>query len=72
MAKIYIEVPNYDWIVANQTFFDITYEHVNYFSQMSLNKLFDVSNTTQGLLFDDQYQYLIADLSTLNSNQRIV
>ena len=31
-AKVYIEVPNYDWIVANKTFFDITYEHVNYFS----------------------------------------
>ena len=35
-AKVYIEVPNYDWIVANKTFFDITYEHVNYFSQISL------------------------------------
>jgi nucleoside-diphosphate-sugar epimerase len=67
-AKIYIEVPNYDWIVAHKTFFDITYEHVNYFSQMSLNKLFGVSKTTHGLLFDDQYQYVVADLSTLNSD----
>jgi FlaA1/EpsC-like NDP-sugar epimerase len=66
-TKIYIEVPNYDWIVANKTFFDITYEHVNYFSQLSLKKLFDPSATTHGLVFDDQYQYVIADLSTLNS-----
>jgi nucleoside-diphosphate-sugar epimerase len=66
-TTIYIEVPNYDWIVANKTFFDITYEHVNYFSQLSLKKLFDPSATTHGLVFDDQYQYVIADLSTLNS-----
>lgn len=65
-AKIYIEVPNYDWIVANNTFFDITYEHVNYFSQLSLKKLFDTPTTKQGLLFDEQYQYVFADLSTLN------
>tara|TARA_B100001093_G_scaffold369815_1_gene354761 strand:- start:408 stop:2315 length:1908 start_codon:yes stop_codon:yes gene_type:complete len=65
-ARIYIEVPNYDWIVAHNTFFDITYEHVNYFSQLSLNKLFDTSTTKQGLLLDEQYQYVFADLSALN------
>ena len=65
-AKVYIEVPNYDWIVANKTFFDITYEHVNYFSQVSLKKLFDPKTTTHGLLFDEQYQYILADLKTLN------
>ena len=67
-TKIYIEVPNYDWIVANKTFFDITYEHVNYFSQMSLKRLFGVSAITHGLLFDEQYQYVIADLASLNSD----
>lgn len=65
-AKIYIEVPNYDWIVAYKTFFDITYEHVNYFSQLSLRMLFDPSNTQHGLLFEEQYQYVVADLATLN------
>ena len=65
-TRIYIEVPNYDWIVANKTFFDITYEHVNYFSQLSLKKLFDPSATTHGLLFEEQYQYVVADLATLN------
>jgi nucleoside-diphosphate-sugar epimerase len=65
-AKIYIEVPNYDWIVANKTFFDITYEHVNYFSQRALKQLFEPSTTQHGLLFDDQYQYMISDLSSLN------
>lgn len=65
-SKIYIEVPNYDWIIDNKTYFDITYEHVNYFSQKSLRKLFKKSSTRHGLLFDDQYQYVVADLSSLN------
>jgi nucleoside-diphosphate-sugar epimerase len=65
-AKIYIEVPNYDWIVSNKTFFDITYEHVNYFSQRALKQLFEPSTTRHGLLFDEQYQYVISDLSSLN------
>jgi hypothetical protein len=65
-SKIYIEVPNYDWIVANKTFFDITYEHVNYFSQRALKFLFENSTTQHGLLFEEQYQYVISDLSSLN------
>lgn len=66
-AKIYVEVPNYDWIVENKTFFDITYEHVNYFSQNALKKLFQQTTTEHGLLFDDQYQYVISELSSLNA-----
>jgi nucleoside-diphosphate-sugar epimerase len=65
-AKIYIEVPNYDWIETNKTFFDITYEHVNYFSQRALKLLFEKSTSQHGLLFDEQYQYVISDLSSLN------
>lgn len=65
-AKIYIEVPSYDWIFANRTFFDITYEHVNYFSQRALKQLFEPSTTQYGLMFDEQYQYVISDLSSLN------
>lgn len=65
-TRIYIEVPNKDWIVTHQTFFDISYEHVNYFSQLSLKKLFDAPTTIHGLLFDEQYQYVVADLTALN------
>jgi nucleoside-diphosphate-sugar epimerase len=67
-ATIYIEVPNYDWIVANRTFFDITYEHVNYFSKRALGFLFQQSRTEHGLLFDEQYQYVISELSSLNQD----
>lgn len=65
-GKIYIEVPNYDWIVANRTFFDITYEHVNYFSQQALSALFSDSVKKSGLLFGDQYQFVIANISLLS------
>ncbi len=64
-AVVYIEVPNYDWIISNSTFFDVTYEHVNYFSQRALKALFDRESTTHGLLFDDQYQYVISKISLL-------
>ncbi len=67
-AYIYIEVPNYDWIEANQTFFDITYEHVNYFSQRALKALFNPAQTEHGLLFEQQYQYVISKLAALDSN----
>lgn len=65
-AKIYIEVPNYDWIVSNKVFFDITYEHVNYFSQRALKFLFLQSTLEHGLFFNEQYQYVISELSSLN------
>lgn len=65
-AMIYIEIPNYDWITSRKTFFDITYEHANYFSQYSLNALFDKANTEHGLLLDDQYQYVISDITSLS------
>ncbi len=65
-AQIYIEVPNYDWISQNQAFFDITYEHVNYFSQYSLRALFGNSGLKTGLCFGEQYQYLIANIESLS------
>jgi SAM-dependent methyltransferase len=65
-AKIYIEVPNLDWILTNEAFFDITYEHVNYFSRAALAKLFSNRQVESGLCFGGQYQYLIAGLGDLS------
>jgi Methyltransferase domain/C-methyltransferase C-terminal domain len=64
-ADIYIEVPDFAWIEANQAFFDITYEHVNYFTPESLTGLF-TAVAQQGLMFGDQYQYVIASFSDSN------
>lgn len=66
-AAIYIEVPAYDWILENQAFFDITYEHVNYFSRKALLNLFDGNVLADGLLFGGQYRFIIAGLDHLSS-----
>jgi hypothetical protein len=61
---IYIEVPDFNWIIKNQAFFDVFYEHVNYFRPKDFQNTFS-NILDQGLLFGDQYQYVIADLSSI-------
>ncbi|MDO8492263.1 MAG: class I SAM-dependent methyltransferase [bacterium] len=38
---MYFEVPSLDWIIKNETFFDFTYEHCNYFTKAAISKLFN-------------------------------
>ena len=40
--------------------FDITYEHVNYFTTAALANLF-VAPRQSGILFGDRYQYTVGD-----------
>jgi hypothetical protein len=61
---IYIEVPCFDWIMKNRTWFDIFYEHVNYFRLDDFKRMFG-RVVKCGHCFGDQYLYVIADLSTL-------
>ena len=65
-TRIFIEVPNFGWSLSNQTFFDVTYEHVNYFSPAALSALFSGHERDAGLCFSDQYQYIVADLKDLS------
>lgn len=62
-GKIYIEVPSFDWIISKNAFWDIFYEHCNYFTTRSLNTMFNKAKT--GSLFNGQYIYLIGDLKDL-------
>lgn len=62
---IYIEVPCFDWIMENRTWFDIFYEHVNYFRLCDFNRMFG-RIIECGHCFNGQYLYVIADLSTLH------
>jgi SAM-dependent methyltransferase len=39
-VPVFIEVPDFEWIVKNKTFWDICYEHCNYFSEKSIEKMF--------------------------------
>jgi Methyltransferase domain/C-methyltransferase C-terminal domain len=67
-TRIYIEVPCFDWIVANNAIYDIFYEHVNYFTLDALRNAF-TTNIEAGRFFGGQYIYLLADLSAFNSPQ---
>lgn len=67
-VSIYIEVPDVDWILRNQAFVDITYEHVNYFTRDALLALFDHASSPWGsAIFDDQYQFAIGRLGNLSA-----
>lgn len=61
---IYIEVPCFDWICEKRAWFDIFYEHVNYFRLSDFKRMFG-RVVKSGKLFGDQYIYVIADLESL-------
>jgi SAM-dependent methyltransferase len=63
-GRIYIEVPCFDWIVARRAWFDIFYEHVNYFRASDFARMFGAIQET-GHFFGGQYLYVIADLASL-------
>ena len=62
-GKIFIEVPTFDWIYQKQAFWDVFYEHCNYFTEESLSSMFDDAIT--GNFFGGQYIYIWADLGKL-------
>lgn len=63
---IYIEVPCFDWICEKRAWFDIFYEHVNYFRMSDLHRMFS-RIIASGKIFGDQYLYVVADLSSLQT-----
>lgn len=63
-GQIYIEVPCFDWIVEHRAWFDVFYEHVNYFRLDDLRRMFGTVHEA-GHLFGGQYLYVVADLGTL-------
>src|SRR5665647_850115 len=63
-GKIYIEVPCFDWICEQRVWFDIFYEHVNYFRISDFYRMFGTV-IESGRLFGGQYMYVVAELATL-------
>ena len=61
---IYIEVPCFDWICHNRAWFDVFYEHVNYFRLSDFHKIFG-RVVASGNCFGGQYLYVVGDLSSL-------
>jgi 2-polyprenyl-3-methyl-5-hydroxy-6-metoxy-1,4-benzoquinol methylase len=62
---IYIEVPTFEWIVKHNASEDVFYEHCNYFTLETLQQFF--TESVGGHFFNDQYIYVIADLSKVKS-----
>ncbi|MEX0276496.1 MAG: class I SAM-dependent methyltransferase [Ruegeria sp.] len=63
---IYIEVPCFDWILANKAWFDLFYEHVNYFRLSDFDRIFE-RTVHLGRGFNNQYLTVIADLSSIRT-----
>lgn len=70
-TKIYIEVPCFDWIVQNNAFYDVFYEHVNYFTLDVFQQAF-AGIIKSGKLFGGQYLYMIAHLSSFEQPSHYV
>lgn len=65
-GRIYIEVPCFDWICQRRAWFDVFYEHVNYFRLSDFHRMFG-SVIESGRLFGGQYLYLVAELGSLTT-----
>ena len=65
-GRIYIEVPCFDWILVHRAWFDIFYEHVNYFRLTDLERMFSEVYAS-GRIFGGQYLYVVAELATVRT-----
>ena len=61
---IYIEVPCLDWIARQRAWFDLFYEHVNYFRLNDFRRMFGTIHES-GHVFGGQYLYIVAELASL-------
>jgi hypothetical protein len=65
---LYIEVPCLEWILSHNAWFDIFYEHVNYFRLSDFGRMFGrVIHASR--LFGGQYLGVVVDLASLRSPQ---
>jgi len=68
-GTIYIEVPSFDWIADHRAWFDLFYEHANYFRPSDFFRIFGKVYES-GLIFGKQYFYVLADLASLRTPAR--
>ncbi len=65
-GRLYIEVPCFDWIIENRAWFDIFYEHVNYFRLDDFQRMFSTVYES-GRIFGGQYLYAVVDIGSLRT-----
>jgi hypothetical protein len=63
---LYVEVPCLDWILAHRAWFDVFYEHVNYFRLADFARMFGTVVQAERL-FGGQYLGVVVDLATLRT-----
>lgn len=62
-APLFVEVPDLDWILRTNAFWDFCYEHCNYFTPITLAAMLERGGFTvldQQGCFGDQYQWALA------------
>lgn len=64
VGRIYIEVPCLDWILETRAWFDVFYEHVNYFRGSDFERMFGRIVRLERT-FGGQYLSVVAELSSL-------
>jgi hypothetical protein len=62
-----IEVPSTDWIIDNSTYWDFTYEHVNYFTSESFHRLFGQCEVVS--VFGEQYLLAFCSSDSLRARR---
>ncbi len=70
-GRIYIEVPCFDWICGQRNWFDIFYEHVNYFRLSDFKRMFGTVLVARHV-FGGQYLCVVAELSSLRKPEYAV
>jgi hypothetical protein len=68
-GKIYIEVPSFEWICEHRAWFDVFYEHVNYFRISDFHRMFGTV-VDSGTLFGGQFLFVVGELATLREPRR--
>lgn len=77
-VPLFFEVPDANWIIENNAFWDFCYEHCNYFTSDSLARALELAQFTPGIAqsaYGDQYLWIEAGMSKQtppfsNSSQR--
>jgi hypothetical protein len=61
-GSFFLEFPSWDYIVENDAWFDVTYEHVNYFGEHVSRSMFN-GECTAGRVARGQYMYVTGKVS---------
>jgi hypothetical protein len=65
---LYVEVPDLDWILEHNAYFDLFHEHVNYFRADDFCRVFENGVIWKARSFNEQYLSVMIKLESLRKN----